>query len=192
MPVNSAPSRDTTGEGRKKKKKNKKKGHGTALASLADTKIVAPLPSSKGDRILRKELARPREKAEPVPPPAEQTIPPPDPQGMWAQVVGRKESHRTKRGVVRVPPALVPRTNAKAPSKAGERGYKKKVVPKPPKTAAVTVTYPEGEQARSKINLAELVISALKARKGLKGALVLAVPGAGATAKADALVARLR
>lgn len=47
-------------------------------------------------------------------------------------------------------------------------------------------------EARLKIDLAELGIGALKSRKGLTGALILEVPGAGSAGKVDTLVARLQ
>lgn len=129
----------------------------------------------------------------------------------WAKVVGRKE--RKKGGPATTPqatnpppvkssgskktsPPLAQREKGSAQRSAGP-GAKAKAR-KAPRTAAVTITCPEGQYAetislaRQKINLSELGIEGVRARKAATGALVYEIPGEGKKEKADLFARKLQ
>ncbi|XP_011858169.1 PREDICTED: uncharacterized protein LOC105555737 [Vollenhovia emeryi] len=69
---------------------------------------------------------------------------------------------------------------------------------KTPRTAAVSLTFPEGRyeeglrMIRSKVKLEDIGIEEVRPRRGLTGALILEIPGENAHPKADTLVQRIR
>lgn len=130
----------------------------------------------------------------------------------WAKVVGRK-AKRTERTMVLGEPAGRAPNIKKAAGAMGVTRTPKKVqrneqrrgsVPpsvkriRPPRTAAVTLTCPTGQYAeamrvaRGKINLEEIGVKALRAKRALTGALILEIPGPEGTEKAIALKGRLQ
>lgn len=122
-----------------------------------------------------------------VPPP-----PTPPTQGeTWATVVGRKRKAATGRKAP--PPSHTPARVGKEVKAARTT----KVVPgRPPKTAAVTLTVPEGSRltyaeamsrAREQIKLADLGIASVRPKRAVTGGLILEIPGADGAQKADRL-----
>ncbi|XP_076398060.1 uncharacterized protein LOC143266359 [Megachile rotundata] len=136
----------------------------------------------------------------PPPPPPPHPPPPPAPAATteeWSKVVGRraKKVMRQATAVVQQKPAAG-RPTPDPPKRPGTRR-----LPKPPRTAAVTITVAPGgprsyadimREAREKVPLAEVGIAEVRYRQAVTGAMVLEVPGEGGAAKADALAGRLR
>ncbi|KAL0108691.1 hypothetical protein PUN28_015287 [Cardiocondyla obscurior] len=132
----------------------------------------------------------------------------------WTEVVGRRAKREA--GPATTPAQRPPskkdggtsKIPKKGPSKRGEArgpaqtppkaGKKKEKRRKPPSTAAITITCPEGKYtevlklAKSKIDLASLGISELRSRRGLTGSIVYEVGGEDNTVKANALAKEIR
>ncbi|XP_072938824.1 uncharacterized protein [Epargyreus clarus] len=87
------------------------------------------------------------------------------------------------------------------PDLGKKKKAKREKLPRLPKSAAVTVTVPEGSNttyaqvmstAKSQINLPDLGIAGVRQKRALNGGLLLEVAGEGCTEKADALARKLQ
>ncbi|XP_025163370.1 uncharacterized protein LOC112590577 [Harpegnathos saltator] len=112
----------------------------------------------------------------------------------WSKVIGRGEKNKAKQELKRKEAA--PRQQASGPRWGGPKVVG--VVPKPPKSAAVTITCPEGSykdfmtEARRRINPEELGIpGVLRIRAARTGALLIEVLGLGSGPSADRLAEEL-
>ncbi|XP_072949830.1 uncharacterized protein [Epargyreus clarus] len=145
--------------------------------------------------------------------------------GTWATVVGRKARAKERRSLLaqaeparrqspsrgriksasqRRPCAKVAQVPAAQTTKAGQptrRRAAKQRLPRVPKSAAVSVTVPEGlnvtyaevmNTAKGHIKLADLGIAELRQKKALNGGLLLEVAGEDCAGKADALAGKLQ
>ncbi|XP_072949802.1 uncharacterized protein [Epargyreus clarus] len=112
---------------------------------------------------------------------------------------GREKSATQRRPAANAAPAPV----AQAPKKgrAGKRKAVKRRLPRVPKSAAVTVTVPEGSNvtyaevmktAKGQIKLPDLGIPELRQKRALNGGLLLEVAGEDSAEKADALAGKLQ
>lgn len=167
----------------------------------------APEPGKKGKTGPAK-TAKGQTKASSDPTPL--TLPPPlkSRETSWAKVVGRKERKKGEAATKSQPDNPLPTKNsgpekASPPQKLRAKGKAQQTTgPRPrarkaPRTAAVTITCPEGQYAetislaRQKINLSELGITNVRARKAATGALVYEIPGEGKKEKADLFANKL-
>ncbi|XP_072934979.1 uncharacterized protein [Epargyreus clarus] len=98
-------------------------------------------------------------------------------------------------------PAQAPTAQAPKKGRAGKRKAAKRRLPRVPKSAAVTVTVPEGSDvtyaevmrtARGQIKLTDLGIVELRQKKALNGGLLLEVAGEDSAEKADVLAGKLQ
>ncbi|XP_072948772.1 uncharacterized protein [Epargyreus clarus] len=112
---------------------------------------------------------------------------------------GREKSASQRRPVANAAPAPVAQAPKK--SRAGRRKAVKRRLPRVPKSAAVTVTVPEGSNvtyaevmktAKGQIKLPDLGIVELRQKRALNGGLLLEVTGEDSAKKADALAGKLQ
>ncbi|XP_076301808.1 uncharacterized protein LOC143219885 [Lasioglossum baleicum] len=167
----------------KRKKKKKKKtiaGDGNVLGVALTTPVSHPL-----------RLAAPPG----VQPQAWPVVSPPSTGEAWSQVVGRRARREA---------AALPLLNGvRMLSPKGKPGTRKGSAPRvvaPPRTAAVTITVPEGSMAtyeeaikvaRQDINLGDLGIEALTWKRAINGGLIIQIPGAEGASRADVLAAKM-
>lgn len=137
----------------------------------------------------------------------------------WSKVVGRKArakarklaqmastrrqspSHGRGKSASHWHPTAIPlRVTEPAQLEKRKTAQKKKKLPRMPKSAAVTVTVPEGSHAtyaqvmtaaKSQIQLPDLGITEIRQKKALNGGLLLEVAGENCAEKADALAGKL-
>ncbi|XP_053994688.1 mucin-19-like [Hylaeus volcanicus] len=160
--------------GRKKKGRGRKRGAQAALPSTLPQQSLAP-------------------------PPTNPATAPANPDGAaWSQVVGRRA--RRAAGTASAAP-VTPAPPQKGTSKRA--GRLKKAPPRvvaPPRSAAVTITVPEGSKAtyeetirraRQGVDLGALGIEALSRKRAVTGGLIVQVPGADGALKAAALAAKV-
>ncbi|XP_072948749.1 uncharacterized protein [Epargyreus clarus] len=142
-----------------------------------------------------------------------------DSEATWSKVVGRKARAKMRRppqmeatrrqspsrgrgkSAPQRRPAALP-TKTPEPARSGKKKKaKREKLPRLPKSAAVTVTVPEGSNttyaqvmstAKSQINLPDLGIAGVRQKRALNGGLLLEVAGEGCTEKADALARKLQ
>jgi len=126
---------------------------------------------------------------------------------LWTQVLGRKERRRTGEEGGPAPGTR----SGKADRRTGQQTHqlspqqekrenqkKPTTLKKLPRTAAVQITCPEGEAAktmklaRERIKLEELGVRELRPRRARTGALLLEIPGADSNKLADTLAAKMR
>ncbi|XP_072938828.1 uncharacterized protein [Epargyreus clarus] len=112
---------------------------------------------------------------------------------------GRRKSASQRRPAVKAVPA--PATQRPKKGRAGKRKTAKQRLPRVPKSAAVTVTVPEGSNityaevmktAKSQIKLEDLGIAEVRQKKALNGGLLIEIAGEDCAGKADALAGKLQ
>ena len=125
------------------------------------------------------------------------------PRSTWAQVVGRKASQAAKAAATKSGRGKGGKgrgATTPAPPKSGAPGGAPGLIPRIPRTAAVTITAPVGGErefsarvtgAMAAIKVADLGIAAMRPKRAVTGALILEIPGSQSSAKAAALKLRL-
>ncbi|XP_076301788.1 uncharacterized protein LOC143219866 [Lasioglossum baleicum] len=158
------------GDGKKKKKKKTKK------------KKSAPAPSSQPSKTA----------------PARTVPVNPSSEGTWADVVGRKAKRAAKKAANPPPPPS--KGLQGAPQGKGKGGRAPPRVATPPKTAAISLSIPEGckttlaeamAAAKAAIKLSELGVGEIRTKRAVTGGLLLEIPGPEGGAKADALASKM-
>lgn len=185
------------------------------IGSMIDQKFAAFRAEIFPDRAIRPPLGqkakpitatRPKSATRPVP----TTQAPPAAEPAWVTVVGRKAKAKERRAAAETTkskPARegrVAEASKRQPDKQGAAKKAKKKrrrkLPRVPKSAAVSVTVPEGSQAsyaqvmqaaKAKIRLSDLGIAEVKQKRAINGGLLLQVAGEECAGKADALAAKL-
>ncbi|XP_049880311.1 uncharacterized protein LOC126376807 [Pectinophora gossypiella] len=167
---------------------------------------VAPTPAAPKKKKKKKKFKKKGERGTNLqPPPAPKGAPAvamavAGPSGLqtrsWAQVVRKKPASRPSETATASKPKP-----AKTQKPAQQARGTKATPARPPTTAVVTVTVPEGAAttyaavmgaAKQRVNLAECGITELRQRRAATGGLILQVPGPDSAKKADELAARLR
>ncbi|XP_072934987.1 uncharacterized protein [Epargyreus clarus] len=133
---------------------------------------------------------------------AKERSPPPtrvEPARRQSPSCGRRKTASQRRPVIKAVPAPV--TQRPKKGRAGRRKAAKQKLPRVPKSAAVTVTVPEGSNitygevmktAKGQIKLEDLGIAEVRQKKALNGGLLIEIAGEDCAVKADALAGKLQ
>lgn len=134
---------------------------------------------------------------------AMETDPPrpnPHPEAEWSKVLGRKEAMKKRKegrklSTLPTPPSQAGKT---LPAKEStEKSKKPKANRRPPRTAAISLTCPEGQytsvlkKAREEIDIEEIGIETLRPKWAASGALLFEIPGPDGENKATLLKGKL-
>lgn len=163
-------------------------------------------------KVKKQGKVKPKPKAQTAVPTAKNPPPLPQPldpqESPWVKVVKRKEARkiRATTSQPKLPssangsktPKASPPLSQRVLGMAGPKTVAARRARRVPRTAAITITCPEGlygetiSLARQKMNLEELGIKDVKARRAATGAILYEIPGEGKAQKADLFAQKLR